>query len=176
MTRPKELRAMSNEQEALREEIDDRLKYIGNIIARIDATTAVFDKQVGEIREQYQKGLNGLRETLEKEEKALITCLKQNKAELFHKVEKISLPHGILIHTTETRLSLPKNAVENIEQLGWDEAIKIAKSVDREMVEKWPIEKIIAIGGDKKPKEKFEYELRDAQGTRNEDKGSRNGE
>jgi len=98
----------------LREQIDNQLKYIGNLIALIEATETAFEKQVGEIREQYQKGLSGLRETLVEEEKTLITCLKKNKVEFFSKTEKISLPHGIVIHTTETKLSLPKNAVENL--------------------------------------------------------------
>jgi len=149
---------------ALREEIDDRLKWIGEMAARVDMIEEEFAQRVEKIRNEYREELNPLRENLELEGKNLIVYLKQNKAELFNKAEKITLPHGIVIHTTEPRLTLPKNAVESIEKLGWDEAIKIAKSVDREMVEKWPIERIIANGGDKKPKEKFEYELREAQG------------
>jgi phage host-nuclease inhibitor protein Gam len=157
---------MSNEQKVLHDEIDDHLYYIGDLVKRIARIEADVEKQIAEIRKQYQAKIETLQETLAMDEKTLITCLKKNKAELFNKAEKVTLPHGIVIHTTEARLSLPKNAVEAIESLGWNEAIKIAKSVDREMVEKWPIEKIIAIGGDKKPKEKFEYELREAQGLR----------
>ena len=164
MTLRKEQGAESKEQGALRGEIDNRLRYIGDLTAQIATIEGEFEQRVGELKKQYQQKLDRPRETLAAQEKILIACLKQNKSELFNKTEKVSLPHGIVIHTTDTRLSLPKNAVEAIEKLGWSEAIKIAKSVDREMVEKWPIERIIAIGGDKKPKEKFEYELREAQG------------
>lgn len=157
---------------SLREQIDDRLRYIGDLTAQIAAVEAEFEQRVADIREQYQQKLDRPKETLAAQEKVLIAYLKQNKSELFNKVEKVTLPHGIVIYTKEPQLKLPKNAVEAIEKLGWNEAIKIAKSVDREMVEKWPIEKIVAIGGDKKPKEKFEYELIEVKGLRKKEKNT----
>jgi len=148
----------------LREDLNIQLGYMRDLTVRISFIKEEIEQQLAKIRENYQEEITNLQGKLDCAEKQLIACLKRNKSELFNKTEKVTLPHGIVIYTKEPQLKLPKNAVENIEKLGWSEAIKIAKSVDREMVEKWPIERIIAIGGDKKPKEKFEYELIEVKG------------
>jgi len=49
--------------------------------------------------------------------------------------------------------------LEKVEELGYNDAIKISKSLDRSVIETWPIEKLFMIGGKKRLVEKFDYEL-----------------
>jgi len=144
----------------LHEQADQHLAKIAELTGRIELREKTFEREVQELRGLYQPEQEKLKKELAIEANNLLTLMKKNKSDLFEKKEKVVLPHGMLIHTIASKLTLPKNAVDRIEEMGWNEAIKIAKNVDREMVEKWPIERIIAIGGDKKPKEKFEYELK----------------
>jgi len=48
----------------------------------------------------------------------------------------------------------------NCEEQGFGEVVKIAKSLDREAIEKWPDERLFLIGAERKPKEEYSYDLK----------------
>jgi hypothetical protein len=91
---------------------------------------------------------------------AMITdMMKSNKAALFDGTEIVRLINGSLIHSVADKVSIPRDALAKCEELGFDDAVKIAKSLDREAVEKWPDERLILIGAERKQKEEFSYDL-----------------
>ena len=79
---------------------------------------------------------------------------------LFDGEDKVTLVYGILLYGKEYKVSIPRNAIKKIKAQGWEEeAIKTAESVDRAVVEKWPEERLVMIGAQRKPKETYSYEL-----------------
>lgn len=90
---------------------------------------------------------------------ALMQTMKVNKAVLFDGTDVVRLVNGSLIHSTADKVSIPRDALAKCEELGFDEVVKIAKSLDRETIEKWPDERLILIGAERKSKEEFSYDL-----------------
>ncbi|HNR13957.1 MAG TPA: host-nuclease inhibitor Gam family protein [Thermodesulfobacteriota bacterium] len=145
----------------LRAQADSHLNDIGDLKVNIAYLETQYAKEVEVIKQKYIAEINRLEDSLAMEEKALITLMKKNKAALFDGTDKVRLPSGSLLYTKEPTLTLPRNALERMKDQGWTDAIKIAESVDRGVVAKWPLERIVAIGGDMRPTEKFAYELKD---------------
>ena len=123
-------------------------------------------------------------EELQKEAEA-IAKLKafeaKNKWELFapptlapHSI-KTALPGGELFYSLEEHVVRPRkvDVLANIEAYaeleiyglgdyqGFARAIKIAKSVDWDLLKTWPQERLLMVGTEKKPKEVFTFELRE---------------
>jgi hypothetical protein len=85
--------------------------------------------------------------------------MKSNKIVLFDGTDIVRLVNGSLIHSVADKVSIPRDALAKCEELGFAEVIKIAKSLDRDAVEKWPDERLILIGAERKQKEEFSYDL-----------------
>lgn len=139
---------------------DAFLEDMGEIAARIEALERQAEADMEAIRARYAPILQQLREEFKGIEKDLIRLMKHETAALFDGSEKVALPHGVLIHGKEFKVRIPRDALERIEAMGWTEAVKIAKSVDRGVVEKWPVERLEMIGATRRLVEKFAYELR----------------
>jgi len=137
---------------------EETLRRIREMRTEIDALKDNAEDEMREIKERYRRQLEPLMENFTSVEKGLIKLMKKEKAEVFKDEDRVALVSGILIYGRETKVSIPRNALERIEAQGWDEAIKTAKSVDREIVEGWPIERLFAIGASKKLVENFSYE------------------
>jgi len=91
---------------------------------------------------------------------ALLQTMKFNKAVLFDGTDVVHLANGSLIHNVADKVSIPRDALARCEELGFAEVIKIAKSLDRDAVEKWPDERLVLIGAERKQKEEFSYDLK----------------
>jgi len=153
----------SEVNEGILAQAEELLKRIGEAEALVGIENQKMAAEIEAIKEKYDS-LNYWGRITEGLKKGLVTLMKQNKGEIFDGTDQVDLEHGILLHGKEDKVSIPRDAVEKIEALGWGEkAIIIAKSVDRAIVEKWPVEKLTLIGAKKKPVETFEYEIK-AQG------------
>jgi phage host-nuclease inhibitor protein Gam len=150
----------SAELSALRAQAESHLKDIAYLKAHIEVKEQAYTAEVEKLKEKYLPEINALEDSLAMEDKALVSLMKKNKDNLFDGEDKIKLSCGVLLHTTEYRLTLPRDALGRIKENGWIEAIRVTESIAREIVERWPIERIVAVGGDKKLKEKFEYEVK----------------
>ncbi|MFH2011699.1 MAG: host-nuclease inhibitor Gam family protein [Pseudomonadota bacterium] len=144
----------------LEECADIMLRNIKYTVDRIGALEKQAEAEMAVIRERYEPELGLLKEQLVELDKEIVSLMKENKGQLFDGREKISLANGILLFTKDWKVSLPRDAVAKIEEYGFVEAIKIAKSVDRAIMEKWPDERLFLIGGKRKLIEKFEYETK----------------
>lgn len=161
----KKRRAIDEGRQTILTHADEMLMQIAEAQRDIGDESAKMTKEIEAIKEEYVLQLEYLTRRSKALEEDLIRLMKQNKGEIFDGTDQVDLEHGILLHGKEDKVSIPRDAVEKIEALGWGEkAIIIAKSVDRAIVEKWPVEKLTLIGAKKKPVETFEYEIK-AQGT-----------
>jgi hypothetical protein len=107
---------------------------------------------------------NGLLEPLRGEkadlEKALIKLMKKNKGVLFDGTDVVNLLHGSLIRETGDKVSIPKTALAACKENKFNDVIKIAESLDRPAIEKWPDAKLVLIGATRKPAEEFKYTIK----------------
>lgn len=153
-----------------RAEADGLLAEIAEIRARIERFEKAYERDLEQVRQEYEIFITPQREDLAAREKALVRLMKKQTAEIFDGHDKVTLPHGWLLHERGEHVTIPRDALERIEAKGWLDAVKVAKSVDREVVEKWPVERLFAIGAERKPTEKFEYELKAQRTPRKDDR------
>lgn len=117
------------------------------------------ERRMAQIRERFGTNIQADQDELKALEKELIKLMKANKADLFDHTDQVNLAAGILLRGEEDKVTIHKGALEKIEEMGWDEAIKIVKSIDREVVEKWSDERLTVIGAERKPVEEFSFEV-----------------
>jgi len=143
----------------IEERADILLQIIAKQEAKITRIEASMADEIKTVTEKYSECIDQLGEVLQANVKELIGVMKENKAVLFDGRDQVNLTAGILLYGREYKLSLPRDALAKAEELGYGDAIKISKSLDRPVIETWPIERLFMIGGKKKLVEKFDYEL-----------------
>ena len=117
------------------------------------------DTAMNAVREAHFAGIEPLLSEQKACEKELQAIMKARKGAIFDGRERVELDHGMLVHGREDRVRIPKNALALAEEQGLEEAVKVAKSIDREAVERWPDERLILIGAERKPKDVYSYEI-----------------
>jgi len=138
---------------------DVALADIADCCKRIDTLKAEAEASVQVIQANYGAMLTPLQSQLARNVSWLKDTMKSNKAVLFDGADIVRLANGSLIHSVADKVSIPRDALARCEELGFAEVIKIAKSLDRDAVEKWPDERLILIGAERKQKEEFSYDL-----------------
>lgn len=127
---------------------------------KIEALEAEAEQVLKSTTEMYQQTLAPLRNELDALEKLLIKTMKKDKRILFAGRDIVQLENGNLLYSKEPKVTIPRDALAKCEENKFNEAIKIAKSLDRAVVESWPDERLFLIGAQRKPAETFNYELR----------------
>ncbi|MBI4643921.1 MAG: host-nuclease inhibitor Gam family protein [Deltaproteobacteria bacterium] len=115
-------------------------------------------------------------------EKKLKKFLEEQKQDLFSPTGmapesiKTEVSHGDLFYSLDYAVIKPRkvDVLANIEEYalleiyglgdyrGFAEAVKVAKSVNWDLLKTWPQERLIMVGTEKKPKETFTFDLREA--------------
>ncbi|RJP59025.1 MAG: hypothetical protein C4549_02760 [Deltaproteobacteria bacterium] len=144
----------------LEDKADIMLKNIKFTVGRIDSLEKEAEAELAAIRKKYEPELGLLKEQIAVFDKEIVFLMKQNAGRLFDGRDKISLTNGILLYAKEMKVSLARDTLAKIEEQGWEEAIKIAKSIDRAVVEQWTDERLFMVGGKKKLVEKFGYDIK----------------
>lgn len=149
-----------------REGKDTALKVAGSLLAEIGrledeiaARREEAEARIRELRDAQQKLIQPLYEKLIEHDRALTRLMKEQKAEIFDVADRVKLESGILLYGRSFKISIPRGALEAIEARGWTEAIRVAKSVDRAVVESWPLDRLVEIGARRKTVESFSYEV-----------------
>jgi len=145
-----------------RKEADRILGDIRNLSRTIAAIESEANEAMREISERYEARLRSLKQELAVRDKAIVKLMKANKRVLFTEGEIVRLGNGALVYSKEPKVSIPRDALEKAEDAGFTDAIKIVKSLDRGIVETWPDEKLFLIGAERKPVEKFSYDIKKA--------------
>jgi phage host-nuclease inhibitor protein Gam len=148
-------------QISTRHRYDDMLAGIREISDAVGLLAGEYNLALADLTERYEVRLNPLRADLAADEKALISLMKKEKQILFADgIGTVRLENGSLIYNKTDKVSIPHGALAVCESQGFSEVIKIAKSLDRDAIEKWPDEKLCLIGAERKPKEEFSYDLK----------------
>ena len=147
-------------QEAVREEADRLLDDIGKITARLQTAEVEAEAEIETVRAHFARSIDPLRDRLKELDKELITLMKSRQVPLFDGKDTLKLLHGILLYNKEDKVSIPRDALLKIKLQGWKEAILIAESINRAVVEKWPDERLVMIGAKRKEKKTYSYEVK----------------
>ena len=139
---------------------DVALADIALCIRRIEALEAEAERSMQAVMANYAAMIEPLRAQLDVNVAWLKDTMKSNKAVLFDGTDLVDLPHGTLIRNVADKVTIPKGALARCEELGFADAIRIAKRLDREAVEKWPDERLFLIGAERKQREEFSYDLK----------------
>jgi len=127
--------------------------------AALEALEKEAEAEIQAVRAAYASRIRREREWLQGLEGSLIRLMKAQRKVIFGERDKVSLPHGALLHGWEQRTRIPRDALAKIEAAGWTEAIRIVKSLDRAVIEGWPVERLAAIGAERKAVEVYKYEI-----------------
>lgn len=139
---------------------DDLLCEIINLTDMLNYVTGEYEEATARINTEFRTKMEPLGGDLAKAEKTLLALMKKQKQMIFSGGDILKLPHGALIRALEDKVKIPREALAKCEELGFAEVIKIAKSLDREAVEKWTDEKLFLIGAERKPVETFSYDVK----------------
>jgi hypothetical protein len=141
---------------------DGLLHEIGFLTRIVEEAHADHAREIEAINATYAEKIRPDMAALDANIARLTAIMKRGKAHIFADADVVTLRNGSLIHGLEDKVRIPRDAVELCEELGFDDVIKIAKSLDREAVEKWPDERLFLIGAERKPVETFSYDLKRA--------------
>lgn len=140
---------------------DDMLAGIREVSGAVESLMAEYNAALADLTDRYEAHLKPLRYDLAADEKALISLMKKEKRLFFADgIGTVRLENGSLIYNKTDKVSIPHGALASCKSQGFNEVIKIAESLDRDAIEKWPDAKLILIGAERKPKEEFSYDLR----------------
>jgi hypothetical protein len=140
---------------------DLRLAEIAHSNAKIELLEAEYRAAIQAVEREYYDKRAPINEMLKLSVSWLMTSMKSDKAVLFDGTDVVRLMNGSLIHSVADKVSIPRDALVRCKELGFDEVVKIAESLDRDAVEKWPDERLILIGAERKSKEEFSYDLKE---------------
>jgi phage host-nuclease inhibitor protein Gam len=146
----------------IKREADVGLASIASQSAKIKALESEATGALQALEADYNARLTPAKETLKRSIAGLMDMMKSNKRVLFDGTDVVRLTNGSLIHSVADKVSIPRDALAMCEALGFAEVIKIAKSLDRDAVEKWSDERLVLIGAERKQKEEFSYDLKEA--------------
>lgn len=145
----------------IRDKADGMLWSIQAHSNDMDTVQRVIDAEIARIREKYANELAEKTAKKVNAEKALKKFALKNRVDLFGlDGDKITLRHGILLYSKADKVTIPKDAIDRITALGWEEGIKKVPTIDRPVIEAWNDEKLAAIGATKKPKEEISWEIK----------------
>jgi len=142
---------------------DDLLENIRAVREIIDDLEREYLEDAARLKAEYETRLKPFREELAGDEKALLALMKACRHALFDGTDVVYLSNGTLVRTKKDKVSIPRNhdaVIAICEELGFVDAIKVIKSLDREAIEKWPDERLFLIGAERKTKEEYNYDLK----------------
>ena len=143
----------------LKNKADGYLNELEGLEIQAATTAKLIEDELKKINEKYAGAVAATAEQIKKAEKNLKAFVKKNNADLFGKKDQISLPHGIILYTEGDRVTIPRNALDTIEKLGWKKGYIETKKIDRDEIEGWSDEELTAIGASRKPDVNVSWEL-----------------
>ena len=161
MTKQRNAGAIPDPSE-IQETANVHLQAISWTAGEIDAITAEYIIAAEELKIRYEARLDPHKQILKADDATLKALMRHDKKYLFDGTDVVHLTNGSLIHNVADKVSIPRDALARCEELGFAEVVKIAKSLDRDAVEKWPDERLVLIGAERKSKEEFSYDLKEA--------------
>ena len=136
------------------------LQDIRNLGGNVASIEAEYNREAAALAAGYEEKLYLLRGSLSESEKGLVGLMKTHAAAIFAAGDVVNLICGSLVREAGEKVIIPRNAVADCEAQGFTDAVKIVKSIVREVIEKWPDAKLFLIGAVRKPVTEYSYELK----------------
>lgn len=156
--RKKNMGGIPCSEEAAVGETDGLLAEIRSITDKVVSLEARAQSELEAVRARYQ-AIAEYRYLLGVLDKRLKTHLKVHCGAIFRGSDKRGLTNGTVYFGHESKVSIPKTALQIIKEWGWRDGLKITETLNRPVVEKWPPKRLEAIGARLKVIEKFSYDL-----------------
>ena len=145
----------------IQDEADRLLAEIASHKAVIDGISAKAVEELNRVHAYYAAQEAAHKEVISLCDQALRQLMKRHKGILFDGADCVNLTYGSLIRSVAHQVKIPRGALAKCEARGFSEAVKIAKSLDRAVVEGWPDERLFLIGAERKLVEEFKYDLKE---------------
>jgi len=138
-------------------------RYLAEIAAskkKVEEIQSLWEAAIKELEKQYGQRLQAEKQKIRELEKNLIKLVKTNVRVIFEKSDKRELKHGVLFFEVINKVKRARSVtVEKLKELGYLDGIKVIEKVNWEVLEKWPDEKLIAVGTERVKKEEVKYEV-----------------
>ncbi|KAA0257196.1 hypothetical protein FHQ18_11570 [Deferribacter autotrophicus] len=141
-------------------EIDSKLAKIRELKIQAETIKAESDNEMKKIKAKYSKKLQVVKSEIDRLDKEIKGLMKRKRAEIFAGGDTAELQNGKLYFMVRQVVRKARNVtVSLLKSLGYADGIRIEEYVDWSKIEKWPDERLAAIGTERMEKEEFKYEL-----------------
>ena len=144
------------------------LADIGALKRQIEQINATLADDVDLLKADAEARIAPLAARMSLLENGLLAFAEYNKGDLFAGRRSRELTFGTLGYRRSNEIAAkPKHTMAmvlgRLEELGFDEAIRIRKSVDKETMRTWPDERLDLVGARRVEKDSFWYELKEVE-------------
>lgn len=140
---------------------DELLIQIAGRTERLEAACAKYQDELQVVKDRHQDAIVGLEDLIASASGELLTLMKKNTTEIFEGESRVELENGSLLFTIEERVKKARGVLEKLEELGFEEGIERSAKVNWDELEKWPVERLVLVGTERKRKEVFSWEIRE---------------
>jgi phage host-nuclease inhibitor protein Gam len=142
-------------------EADSMLHEMADLKAKIRKVQADADIAVNAIKESMMDTVRPMLEQIEAMEKSLAVYSEYNRAELFNDKKTIELQFGLFGYRQSTSVSVKKTTLELLQKHGFDEAISIKPTVNKEIMRSWSTERLALVDATLVIEDKFWIETKE---------------
>jgi phage host-nuclease inhibitor protein Gam len=141
--------------------IEQELEEIKDLKNSIEELKNIADDEVSKVKKKYSGRIQKLMEELNEKDRKIKKYMKTYKSEIFGDAEIVDLRNGRIFQRVLNVVRKARNVtVDALKKLGYYDGIRIEEYVDWDSIEKWPDERLEAIGTERKEKEEYSYELK----------------
>lgn len=142
-------------------EADSMLHEMADLKAKIRKVQADADIAVNAIKESMMDTVRPMLEQIEAMEKSLAVYSEYNRTELFNDKKTIELQFGLFGYRQSTSVSVKKTTLELLQKHGFDEAISIKPTVNKEIMRSWSVERLALVDATLVIEDKFWIETKE---------------
>lgn len=126
--------------------------------------------EIQDVDAVYGPKIQRVKVILDETETELKSYLRKHQAGIFKDGDRVETQMGSAIRAVITRVRKARGVLAKLKALGLG-AVKVAESVDWDEIEKWPDEKLEAVGTNRVTKVEFNYELKAGNDSRRDAEG-----
>lgn len=142
-------------------EADNVLHRIADLKAHIRKAQADADIAVNAIKENLAETCRPMLDEIESLEKSINVYSEYNRSDLFGDKKTIELQFGLFGYRQSTSVSVKKTTLELLQKHGFDEAISIKPTVNKEIMRSWTPEKLAIVDATLVVEDKFWIETKE---------------
>lgn len=141
--------------------VDATLCAIAAIRQELKTIETDLDAGITALRENARQEAEPLKKKMESLEAAIRTFSDYNKPELFKDKKSLELVFGTFGYRSSSRIAVRKDTLELLKKLGFEEAVRVTETVNKEELAKWGDEKLALVSAEWVEEDKFWYEIKE---------------